>query len=111
LKYVKELGKGEPSFTDRAVRALKKHLWPGNVRELENLIQKTLIINDGSHIDSCHFSDVIKFDIFCDRILHLSLEDMTKKYIRDVLQQAGGNKAKALKILKIDRKTLLKKLT
>jgi DNA-binding protein Fis len=35
---------------------------------------------------------------------------MSKRYVRDVVQQTGGNKAKALEILKIDRKTLLKKL-
>ena len=110
LKYAKELGKAEPSFTESAARALKKHLWPGNVRELENLIHKTLIMNDRAHIDSCNFPDMMKFNIVCDQNLDLSLEDMTKRYVRDVLQQTGGNKAKALKILKIDRKTLLKKL-
>ncbi len=111
LKYAKELGKAEPSFTDKATSALKNYFWPGNVRELENLIHRSLIMNDKAHIDSFDFPDIMKFNIECGQNLNLSLEDMTRKYVRDVVQQTGGNKAKALKILKIDRKTLLKKLT
>ncbi len=111
LKYAKELGKTEPSFTDRAINALKKYSWPGNVRELENLIHRNLIMSDQVHIDSFNFPDIMKFSIEGAQNLNLSLEEMTKKYVRDVVQKTGGNKAKALKILKIDRKTLLKKLT
>ncbi|WP_456072997.1 AAA-type ATPase lid domain-containing protein [Desulfobacula phenolica] len=110
LKYAKELGKAEPAFTDKAVTALKTYSWPGNVRELENLIHRNLIMNDTNFIDSVNFPDIMKFNVPFDQYLNLSLEEMSKKYVRDVLEQTGGNKAKALKILKIDRKTLLKKL-
>jgi two-component system, NtrC family, response regulator HydG len=110
LKYANELGKSESVFTDRAILALKKYSWPGNVRELENLIQRSLIMNDKDIIDSLDFPDVMKFKVNYNPHLNLSLEDMSKKYVRDVVQQTCGNKAKALKILKIDRKTLLKKL-
>ena len=110
IKYAKELGKKEPAFTDRAIDALKGYAWPGNVRELENLIQRSLIMADGNRIDSTHFPGAMKSDIGSFQELSLSLEEMSKKYIRDVVSHTGGNKAKALEILKIDRKTLLKKL-
>ena len=67
-------------------------------------------MNEKDQIDSLNFPDIMKFSVSCDQQINLSLEDMSKKYVRDVVEQAGGNKAKALKILKIDRKTLLKKL-
>ncbi len=111
LKYAKELGKTEPVFTEKAIASLKKYSWPGNVRELENLIHRNLIMNEKNHIDSLNFPDMMKFNILCDQRLNLSLEEMSRKYVRDVVEQTGGNKAKALEILKIDRKTLLKKLT
>ncbi|MDM8555118.1 sigma-54 dependent transcriptional regulator [Desulfococcaceae bacterium HSG7] len=111
LKYAEELGKTEPEFTEKAISALKKYSWPGNVRELENLIHRSLIMNDKDHIDSVSFPDMMKFNVSCNQRLNLSLEDMSKKYVRDVVEQTGGNKAKALRILKIDRKTLLKKLS
>lgn len=110
LKYAKELKRPEPVFTDKAITALKKYSWPGNVRELENLIHRGLIMNNKDIIDSVDFPDIMKFKIHYNQHLDLSLEDMSRKYVRDVVQQTGGNKAKALEILKIDRKTLLKKL-
>jgi len=110
LKYARELGKTEPVFTEKATTALKKYFWPGNVRELENLIHRSMIMNDKDYIDSVNFPDIMKYNVNYNQHLNLSLEDMSKKYVRDVVQQTGGNKAKALEILKIDRKTLLKKL-
>jgi DNA-binding NtrC family response regulator len=110
LKYAEELGKTVPVFTAKAIAALKKYSWPGNVRELENLIHRNLIMNDKDHIDSLNFPDMMKFNISNSQVLNLSLEDMSKKYVRDVVEHTGGNKGKALEILKIDRKTLLKKL-
>ena len=110
LKYAKELGKSESVFTDKAIIALKRYSWPGNVRELENLMHRSLIMNDKDIIDSGDFPDIMKFKVNYNPHFHLSLEDMSKKYVRDVVQQTGGNKAKAIEILKIDRKTLLKKL-
>ncbi|MCP3899914.1 MAG: sigma-54-dependent Fis family transcriptional regulator, partial [Desulfobacteraceae bacterium] len=110
LKYSKELGRTEPIFTEKAITALEKYSWPGNVRELENLIHRNLIMNEENYIDSMNFPDIMKFNISYAQNFNLSLEDMAKKYVRDVVTQTGGNKAKALKILKIDRKTLLKKL-
>ena len=110
LKYAEELEKKPPAFTEKAIAALKKYSWPGNVRELENLIHRNLIMNDEDLIDSLNFPDIMRFNISYNQGLNLSLEDMSKKYVRDVVEQTGGNKAKALEILKIDRKTLLKKL-
>ncbi|MCK5313389.1 MAG: sigma-54-dependent Fis family transcriptional regulator [Desulfobacteraceae bacterium] len=110
MKYAKELGRKEPTFTNKAITALKQYSWPGNVRELENLIHRNLIMNETDQIDSLSFPDIMKFNIHFDHNHNLSLEDMSRKYVRDVVQQTGGNKAEALRILKIDRKTLLKKL-
>lgn len=110
LKYAKELGKKEPVFTDKAIEALKKYYWPGNVRELENLIHRSLIMNEQGSIDPAYFPEGMKFNIHYDQCMNLSLEEMSRKHVRDVLEKTGGNKVKALEILKIDRKTLLKKL-
>lgn len=110
VKYAKELGRKTPSFTDRAVAALEKYTWPGNVRELENLIYRSLIMSDSDVIDHKSFPKGLKQHRTQQAALNLSLDEMTRKYVRDVVVQTGGNKARALEILKIDRKTLLKKM-
>mgnify|MGYP001405841492 CR=1 FL=1 len=39
-----------PRLTPEALSALEAHRWPGNVRELENVIQRALVLCDGTHI-------------------------------------------------------------
>ena len=43
-------------------------------------------------------------------ILNMSLEEAEAKHIQNVLNNVEGNKTKAAEVLRIDRKTLRKKL-
>jgi len=45
-------GIAPPEFSAEAVQLLMAHQWPGNVRELDNLMQRTLILNDSQIIDA-----------------------------------------------------------
>lgn len=110
LKHAKDLGRSAPEFTDGALDALRAHDWPGNVRELDNLILRCLIMNDSGRIDRPLFPETMKLKLPVSKRRLLSLEEMSRKYAKEVLDQVGGNKTKAIEILKIDRKTLLKKL-
>lgn len=47
-----------PLFTREAIAALRQHNWPGNVRELDNVIQRALVLCDGTRITAA--------DIFFD---------------------------------------------
>jgi len=42
---------------DDALMALREHTWPGNVRELENVIERAVVIADGSIITTADFPD------------------------------------------------------
>ncbi len=110
VKFAKQLGKKEPVLAENAIAALQNYAWPGNVRELENLIHRSLIMNEKEFLHSAVFPNAMKNTICRKKDVSLSLDEMTRKYVRDVVAHTGGNKAQALKILKIDRKTLLKKL-
>jgi two-component system response regulator FlrC len=41
---------GERQLDAGAIAALHRHGWPGNVRELENVIQRALVVADGTHL-------------------------------------------------------------
>ncbi len=122
-------------FSRCAREYLLRHSWPGNVRELENAIERAVILSDGDFIEA---NDLGQNDLsqvrngagdlsemiaasseghpglrfvmsFPDRV-PVSLEEMCRRYSRFVVQEAGGVKEKAVKILEIDRKTLYRKL-
>ncbi|MEL6915440.1 MAG: sigma 54-interacting transcriptional regulator [Pseudomonadota bacterium] len=53
--FITRHGQGPaPLLTPAALEALKAHHWPGNVRELENVIQRALVLADGSRLAKDH---------------------------------------------------------
>jgi two-component system, NtrC family, response regulator AtoC len=101
------------SITPAALDALIKHKWAGNVRELENILEQAAIITTNEIIDIKHFNFLELNDTLEDCLKNssdLSLNELEKKYIIQVLEDNVWNKAKVSQILKIDRKTLYKKI-
>jgi len=92
-----------------ALQVLQRYHWPGNIRELENLIQRAVIMCDGT-IQVKDLPDNLKFQIDFPETDFLPLREMEKEYAKRVLAHVGGNKTKAAEILQIDRKTLRDKL-
>jgi len=98
-----------------AMRWLMRQPWPGNVRELMNVIERAVTLTD---------HDVLVLDDFVDGLeapqddawfadaatQSLPLDEVERRYIRKVLDQCGGNKARAARVLGVDRTTLWRKL-
>jgi len=49
-QYAEELDRPGARFTPDALEALKNHAWPGNVRELRNVVERALLLSDGTEI-------------------------------------------------------------
>ena len=52
VQQAKRMGRGAVYLGDSAKSALLSYPWPGNVRELDNVLQRALIIQDGSQINA-----------------------------------------------------------
>ena len=50
IKQAGRAGKPIPSFSPKASKQLGLHIWPGNVRELDNVLQRALILCNGTII-------------------------------------------------------------
>jgi transcriptional regulator with GAF, ATPase, and Fis domain len=50
-ELAKELGKPPPRLSTAALAKLERHAWPGNVRELRNVLERAMILADGSELD------------------------------------------------------------
>jgi transcriptional regulator with PAS, ATPase and Fis domain len=91
---------------------LKSYSWPGNIRELHNLLEQAVIHaaesigpDDMNFRRSIAHPDSLSFA--AGRMM--SLDDLEKAYIVEVLRSVQGQQGKAARILKINRKTLLMK--
>jgi DNA-binding NtrC family response regulator len=80
------------------------------VRELENLIQKLIVIAERDTIDVADLPASMRFHINPQKGLNSPLAEVEREHINRVLESVGGNKSKAARILKINRKTLREKL-
>ncbi len=100
-------------LTPAAKRALLEHRWPGNVRELKNAIERAAILASERDVEpedlgidpAAAVSGLLEQAV--DR--GLTINELEKAYIEQVLGRAGGNKSRAARILGISRKTLLDK--
>jgi DNA-binding NtrC family response regulator len=92
-----------------ALAILNRYEWPGNIRELENVVQRAVIMCDGT-IEITHLPNHLKIEIDFPKEGLLTLKQVERHYVKKVLEATQNNKTKAAEILGIDRKTLRTKL-
>jgi len=112
--YAEKLHKPLFTISRRALSLLVDYNWPGNVRELENLIERLMILCDSTDIDAQSLPQEIRKDMTTgiDSPLdkRLSLAELEKRYIVEVLNSLSWNKKQAVEWLGISRSTLFNKL-
>jgi transcriptional regulator with PAS, ATPase and Fis domain len=105
--------KAKPLVEPEVVDAFCRYDWPGNVRELKNLLERVFIVNDDDVIGMEHLpSDFLWHFRAPANVMDLGeiRRAAETEAILDVLRRAGGDKARASKILRISPRTLRHKL-
>lgn len=117
-KYSTELSAAVKEISKEALTMLINYQWKGNVRELKNVIERAVILCNGSVITGEHIS-LNPIQAMTGLLpLNGPLGDTTKeavrfaetKRIRKALQETRGNKSRAAEILEVSYKTLLTKI-
>ncbi|MFO8088841.1 MAG: sigma-54 dependent transcriptional regulator [Desulfatiglandaceae bacterium] len=102
------------SFSSEAIATLTRYDWPGNVRELQNLVERLSVIVKEPVIENLHLAGFQSLEKDKGTIGKTGLKEAVKSfersYIREILDQTGGNRKKASKILGVHRNTLLAKI-
>lgn len=100
-----------------ALALLTAYTWEGNVRELENAIERAVALARGAVLTVDGLPERIrKASSETSAILagakakRLTLYELEREYILEVLRECGGNKSRAAETLGLDRKTLYRKL-
>ncbi len=104
-------------ISNHAMNCLFDHDWPGNVRELENLIERLSLMMPGKSIACSHLPSEITCSESYSEELSIKgesfvgkIENYEYQLIKQALDTAGGNKAKAARSLKLKLSTLRSKI-
>ena len=92
-----------------AAELLVQHSWPGNLRELNNVMKRAVLLARGRQITAAELQQAMG-PVRQNAVPTLHNEADERQRIEEALRQTGGNKAKAARLLGIDRKTIYNKM-
>lgn len=116
-REARRLGRDVQGPNERALGALMDYDWPGNVRELKNVVERAAVLAAGEPIDITHLPPMLSLsptsyvtlpeeDVDFDR----EMEGFERRLILNAYERSGKVKAKAAKMLGIDRNRFRYKL-
>jgi DNA-binding NtrC family response regulator len=109
------------SVENKAMEAMKHYAWPGNIRELQNTIEQLKILVEGHEIriedlpfnirmSQSSNTNANSQNNASQHTIAMTLDDLEKNHILQMLAYQHGNKTKTAKVLGITIKTLYNKL-
>ena len=117
-----DIGGASPS----CMRLLMAYSWPGNVRELENVIERAMVMADGRTVDADQLPPHVRSTegarpaigagplVAPEGDTGLSVkrgtEALERALIQRALEQTGGNRTRAARLLELSHRALLYKI-
>ncbi|KPJ83641.1 MAG: hypothetical protein AMS19_03680 [Gemmatimonas sp. SG8_23] len=108
-------GKTPPVVPPEVMENLMWREWPGNVRELENVVMRALVMSRGpsltlQDVGALETKPADESEDWSAPTDAMSLSEVRssveREHVKRVLEEAGGNKSQAARVLKISRPTL-----
>jgi DNA-binding NtrC family response regulator len=114
LRECGHVGAPETALSAQALAQLKAHRWPGNVRELRNWIEATVAMGESPELATAEFPpdatarDAALFGMSYKEARRTVLGDFERRYVTQLLRNAGDNVAAAARQAQMDRTYLIK---
>lgn len=114
--FVDEIAKeNRRSVRDIAPEALDLLLaydWPGNVRELRNTLEGIIVLSTRPQIEVADLPEALRQGASAQAVIRrgMTMAEIEKEAIRRALEQSGGRRTEASKILGISVRTLQRKI-
>jgi len=108
----KEINKNVIGFDEKILELFQSYRWPGNLRELKNAVFRLTLVTHDQIIKAELLKEIIPAIFENRRFESMSAKEIQERErINNALKQTNYNKTKAAELLKIDRKTLYKKIS
>jgi len=114
--YCQENGKPLKQVEAEVLAVMEDYDWPGNVRELENVIQRLVLMTDGSVIGLQHLpqqllvASQVSQESFLVPEQGVNFDDEIARievaYITAALRRCGGSKVAAAQLLHVDKQRM-----
>lgn len=108
-KYAREHGRRITRLSTRALDLLSQHSWPGNVRELENVVERAVVVCEGSVIHEHHLPEVLRHaaeETSTQLTLAEAVARLEKQMIAEALASERGSIARAARMLKTTERVI-----
>jgi len=107
-RFSQETNKQIDRISREALDEMMLYEWPGNVRELENAIERAVVVGKSRNILPEHLP--IFRSEYVSTPQSMTIQEVEKSHISQVLIDNQWNISKTSKILGIDRSTLYSKI-
>jgi len=123
--YARQNGIKTPDFTHAARQRLEAWSWPGNVRELENVVQRSVVLQQGKRVDAEHLlfgpnshvhpepgsaGKPVEPGSYESLLANRPIAEIEREAILATLECTGGNKSEAARRLGVTARTLSNKM-
>jgi DNA-binding NtrC family response regulator len=112
-RFAERFGRKVVGISPDTLKRLLAYEWPGNVRELENSMERAVALTRFDHLTPEDLPERVRAaEVSTAACLPesgeplVSLAELERRYIQQVLDRVGGNKTHAARILGVDRRTL-----
>jgi two-component system response regulator HydG len=115
-KITDKSGRPPLNVTPETLAILTAYKWPGNARELENAIERAVALAESGNLIPEDLPDRVRNQAGATTLIararerRLTLHELEREYIVEILRMSGKNKSRAAEILGVDRRTLHRKL-
>ncbi len=109
LQHAQRYNKKLAGFDEPARDLLMKHQYPGNVRELDHVIERAVLMAQGTHVKANDLGLTSGRDDSA-RLEDMSLEDVEAFLIKKALARHDGNARKAAEALGLSRSAFYRRL-
>jgi DNA-binding NtrC family response regulator len=120
-RFALQSGRDVHGMSAAVAKKLLTFPWPGNVRQLQNCMERAVALARGSEIaiedlpdnllaHNPSKLDLVGVDTTGTTAETPTMDEIERRYIRQVLHDVAGNKTLAAQLLGFDRRTLYRKL-